>query len=116
MFTTSPLTVIARCETSWRASARVEPKPMRYTTLSRRDSRMNSRLGFTSDIVELNSGAVAMATCPACAGAMTCAASFRSPASVRFASFEAFAAILTPSPATTPGRPSPAHAHTCRTW
>ena len=34
---------------------------------------------------------------PPPASAMTCAASLRSPASVRFASFDAFAAILTPS-------------------
>ena len=42
-------------------------------------------------------------------------ASLRSPASVRLASFDALAAILTPSPATTESRPSPAHAHTRRT-
>jgi hypothetical protein len=46
---------------------------------------------------------------------MTCPASFRSPASVRFASFDALAAIFTPSPATTVKRPSPASAHTCKT-
>jgi hypothetical protein len=49
------------------------------------------------------------------ASVITCAASFRSPASARLASFEAFAAILTPSAATTLSRPSPAHAHTYRT-
>ena len=49
------------------------------------------------------------------APAMTCAASFRSPDSVRLASFDAFAAIFTPSPATTLSRPSPAHAQTYST-
>ncbi len=48
------------------------------------------------------------------APSMTCAASLRSPASVRLASFDAFAPILTPSPATAPSRPGPAHAHTRR--
>ena len=43
---------------------------------------------------------------------MIAAASLRSPASVRFASFDAFAPILTPSAATTLSRPSPAAAHT----
>jgi hypothetical protein len=33
-----PLTVTARCETNWRASARVLPNPIRYTTLSSRHS------------------------------------------------------------------------------
>ncbi|HEX3308789.1 MAG TPA: hypothetical protein VHS32_21280 [Streptosporangiaceae bacterium] len=46
------------------------------------------------------------------APSMTCAASLRSPASVRLAPFDAFAAISTPSPATTSSRPGPAHAHT----
>ena len=36
-------TVIEPCVTSWRASARVEPSPILYTTLSRRDSRSCSR-------------------------------------------------------------------------
>src|SRR5580765_5770046 len=40
---TLPLTVIEPCVTSWRASARVEPSPILYTTLSRRDSRSCSR-------------------------------------------------------------------------
>ena len=46
------------------------------------------------------------------APAMIAAASLRSPASVRFASFDAFAPILTPSTASTDSRPSPAAAHT----
>ena len=41
--TAVPFTSIALCETSWRASARVAAKPMRYTTLSRRPSRKRSR-------------------------------------------------------------------------
>ena len=41
------------------------------------------------------------------ASAMTCAASLRSPASVRLASFDAFAAILTPSRPPRPAAPAP---------
>ena len=42
-FSTLPLTVIEQCDTSCRASARVEPRPIRYTTLSSRDSSSCSR-------------------------------------------------------------------------
>src|SRR6185312_7303401 len=38
-----PLTMMDLCATSWRACARVTAKPMRYTTLSRRASRMRNR-------------------------------------------------------------------------
>src|SRR6266853_4793533 len=38
MLETRPLTVMARCDTSWRASERVDPNPILYTTLSSRDS------------------------------------------------------------------------------
>ena len=43
MFTGLPLTAIDLWLTSWRASARVAAKPMRYTTLSSRHSSSFSR-------------------------------------------------------------------------
>src|SRR5574342_501089 len=43
MLTICSLTLMPRWPTSWRASARVAAKPMRYTTLSSRASSMRSR-------------------------------------------------------------------------
>jgi len=62
-------------------------------------------------------GAAPAASSPAAASASAriCAASFARPASVRFASFDAFAPILTPSPATTVSRLSPAAAQAAST-
>jgi hypothetical protein len=85
--------------------------------------RTHPRVPADGPSVRLNSGesprpspnrASSSASVSACRAARS-PASFRRPASVRFASFDAFAPIFVPSSATTPAFPIPSRAHSTRT-
>ena len=90
----------------------VPPAPPPGTRAPRRPApaRVNGSPGSSSPRRPSPNRASSSASAAACRAAIS-AASFRSPSSVRFASFDAFAAILVPSRATVPDRPMPSRAH-----
>ena len=75
-----------------------------------RDRGDHAASGTSSPRNPSPNSASSAASAAACA-ATASSASFRSPSSVRFAAFDAFAAIFIPSSATVPSRPIPSRAH-----